>query len=128
MSVCASSLFATVALGGELFSRRRKYKRECTSSGVRFPDLLQWTSAAKKRIVRRQRKRSNIAIGLRSFAWMSAQQIPIATFGISSDDTKIRAGTQVLMRDTRRNYDNVAGVHIERFAVVAANPQLRIAT
>ena len=59
----------------------------------------------------------------RSFAWQSPKQIPLASSGISSYETKIVAGTKVLMRNSGWDDYHIASLHFDVLAVLAAEAQ-----
>jgi hypothetical protein len=63
-------------------------------------------------------------ICLRSFAWQSTKQIPVASSGISSYDAKIVTGANVLVRDSSRDNYYIASLHFDVLAVLAAESKI----
>jgi len=67
-------------------------------------------------------------IGSGSLAWLTSEQIPFASIGVSSNNGKVRAGADILVSHTGWNYDHVPGIHLDVAAVLAADSQGRSAT
>lgn len=63
-------------------------------------------------------------VGLRAFAREAAKQIPFASAGISSYNTKIVAGTDVLVRDSGWDDNHIASARLDILAVLATAPQV----
>src|SRR6266699_5527566 len=89
-------------------------------SAAHFPDLPQWAVSAVDRIVIGNWQSCDGAIGFWPFARQTAKQIPLASIRVSSHYTKIRTRADVVMRDTRRNENDVAGADLDRLTVLAA--------
>ena len=64
------------------------------------------------RILAGQRNGGNTIVGGRTFSGIPAQKVRMLAYGISSDDMKVRAGSEILMSDARRDHDHVAGLHM----------------
>src|SRR6476646_3925722 len=88
-----------------------------------FPDLPQWTVDAVDRIVIGNWQSCDGAIGFWPFALQTAKQIPLASVRVSSHHAKIRTRADVVMRDTRRNENDVARVDLDRLTVLSAESQ-----
>src|SRR5437762_13601973 len=92
-----------------------------------FPNPSQGTFNSVNRIVLRHWQSRDIVIGLWALAREPPEQIPLATFGISSDHAKIVAGTDVLMCHASGNDNHIARLHLDVLAVLAAESQSRSA-
>src|SRR6184192_1692959 len=88
-----------------------------------FPDLPQWTVGAVDRIVIGNWQSCDGAIGFWAFARQTTKQIPLASIRVSSHNAKIRTRADVVMCDTRRNENDVAGADLDGLAVLAAESQ-----
>jgi len=62
-------------------------------------------------------------IGFWPFAGQTAKQIPLASVRVSSHNAEVRTPADVVMRDTRRNENDVAGASLYGLAVLAAESQ-----
>src|SRR5438876_1667062 len=89
-------------------------------SAAHFPDLPQWAVSAVDWIVIGNWQSCDGAIGFWPFARQTAKQIPLTSIRVSSHNTKIRTRADVVMRDTRRNENDVAGADLDGLAVLAA--------
>ena len=67
-------------------------------------------------------------IGSGSLACPTPKQIPLASARVSSNNGKVRAGADFLVRYAGWNYDHVPSIHLDIAAVLAANSQSRSAT
>src|SRR2546423_13298150 len=92
-------------------------------SAAHFPDLPQWAVSAVDRIVIGNWQSCDGAIGFWAFARQTAKQIPLASIRVSSHNAKIRTRADVVMCDTRRNENDVAGADLDGLAVLAAESQ-----
>src|SRR5262245_21006738 len=88
-----------------------------------FPDPTQWTVSAVNWIVIGNWQSCDGLIGFWTFARKTAKQIPVASIRVSSHHTKIRARTDVVMRDARRNENEVAGADLDGLAVLYSESQ-----
>jgi hypothetical protein len=61
------------------------------------------------------------------FARQTPKEIPLASVGICSYNAKIVAGADVLVRNSSRDDNHVAGVHLDVLATFAAESQSRCA-
>ena len=93
-----------------------------------LPNLSQWTLGAVDRIVVWNWQSRDVVIGSGALAWETSEQIPLASTGVSANDGKVRAGADILVRYTGRNYDHVPGIHLDVAAVLAADSQGRSST
>src|SRR4029077_1383950 len=89
-----------------------------------FPDLPQWTVGAVDRIVIRNWQRCDGVIGFWPFARQTPKQIPLTSVRVGSHNAKVRTRADVVMRDTRRNENDVAAADLDGLAVLAAESQL----
>jgi hypothetical protein len=87
------------------------------------PNLWQWTFSAVDRIIVWNWQRRDILIGLGPLARQTPKQIPFASIGVSSNNSKIFAGTNILVSYTGWNHNYIAGMHLNVFAVRAAESQ-----
>src|SRR5262245_27401986 len=83
-----------------------------------FPELPQRAIGAVDRIVIGDWQSCDGAIGFWSFARETSKQIPLPSVGVSSHNTKVRARADVVMRDTCRNENAVAGRDFNGFTVL----------
>jgi hypothetical protein len=88
-----------------------------------FPDLPQWTVNAVDRIVIGNWQSCDGMVRFWAFARQTAKQIPLASIRVSSHNAKIRTRADVMMRDARRNENDVAGANVDGLAVLAAESQ-----
>src|SRR5580765_2644932 len=86
----------------------------------RFPDLPQRTVYAVDRIVIWNWQSCDGVIGFWPFAGQTSKQIPLASIRVSSHNIKIRTRSDVVMRDSCRNENDVAGADLDGLAVLAA--------
>src|SRR5215469_12349938 len=88
-----------------------------------FPDLPQRPVGAVDWVVIGNWQSCDRAIGFGPFAWLAAKQIPLASVGVGSDDSKIRARADVLMSHSGWNHDEISSAHLDIFALLAAKSQ-----
>src|SRR5438874_8664090 len=62
-------------------------------------------------------------IGFRALAREPPKQVPLTTAGVSSDNTEIVAGTNVLVCHTGRDDYHIAGMHLDVLAMLATESQ-----
>ena len=93
---------------------------KCSASLAVFPNASQWAFESINRVILRYRQSRYVMICLRSFAWRSAKQVPVTSFGVRSYDTEIFAGADVLVRNSSRDNYYVASVHLDVVALLAA--------
>src|SRR4029453_17053040 len=89
-----------------------------------FPDLPQWPVGAVYRIVIRNWQTCDGAIGFWPFARQTVKQIPLPSIRVSSHNVEVRARADVLVRDTRRNENDVAGADLDSLAAFSAESQI----
>src|SRR5882724_10028176 len=106
---------------------RLPYNDSFRPSANGFPDLSQWAFNAVNRIIIRNRQSRDRAIGFGPLACPTSKQIPLATVGISANNSKVRAGADVLVSHTSGNYNHIAGMHLNGFVMLAAESQGRSA-
>ena len=102
---------------------RLPYNDSFRPSANGFPDLSKRTFNAVDRIIIRKRQSRDRAIGFGPLACPTSKQIPLTTVGIGADNSKVRAGTDVLVSYTSGNYNHIAGTHLNGFAMLAAESQ-----
>ena len=88
-----------------------------------FPDLPQRAVGAVDRVLIGNRESRDVAIGFGPFAWLAAKQIPLAPVGVGSNDSKIRARSDVLVGHSGWNHDEIASAHLDILALLAAKSQ-----
>src|SRR4030095_11381940 len=88
-----------------------------------FPDLPQWTVGAVDWIVIGNWQSGDGATGFWAFARQTAKQLRVASVRVSSHYAKIRARADVVMRDSCRNENDVAGADLDGLSVLAAESQ-----
>src|SRR5882724_8684344 len=106
---------------------RLPYNDSFRPSANGFPDLSQWAFNAVDRIIIRNRQSRDRAIGFGPLACPTSKQIPLTTVGISANNRKVRAGADVLVSHTSGNYNHIAGMNLNGFAIIAAESQGRCA-
>ena len=93
-----------------------------------FPDLPQRAVGTVDRVVIGNWESRDVAIGFGPFAWLAAKQIPLASVGVGPNNSKIRGRSDVLMRHSGWDHDEIAGVHLDILALLAAKPQCCMAS
>src|SRR5205823_173536 len=88
-----------------------------------FPNPSQWAFDSVNRIVLRPWQGSNIVIGFRALAREPPKQVPLTTAGVSSDNTEIVAGTNVLVCHPGRDDNHIARMHLDVLAMLTTESQ-----
>jgi hypothetical protein len=92
---------------------------------IGFPNLSQRAVSAIYRIVIWNWQSRDVVIGSEALARKTSEQIPLASTGVSSNNGKIRAGTDVSVSHAGWNYDHIPGMQVDVLAVLAADSQGR---